>query len=83
VGRKRKVNGAIISWCMQVKKMLAKFFSLCPNAEAATKVSEEELLRTIWPLGLYYTRTETIKRFSREYLESEWTHVTQLYGIGK
>ncbi|XP_072972206.1 uncharacterized protein [Typha angustifolia] len=67
----------------QVGKVLPGLFLLCPDAETATKVTEEEIEKVIQTLGLQRKRARMIKRFSHEYLRSDWTHVTQLHGIGK
>ena len=39
--------------------------------------------KVIETLGLQKKRAAMIQRFSREYLDDSWTHVTQLHGIGK
>ncbi|XP_024018666.1 methyl-CpG-binding domain protein 4-like protein isoform X1 [Morus notabilis] len=65
----------------QATRVISDFFSLCPNAKAATEVSPEEIVKIIHTLGLH-KRAQMIQRFSREYLEESWTHVTQLHGVG-
>lgn len=67
----------------QARAILPDFFKLVPNAEAATKVPEEELKELIRPLGLFNKRAALIKEFSAKYLSSDWTHVTSLPGINK
>ncbi|XP_027343727.1 uncharacterized protein LOC113856194 isoform X2 [Abrus precatorius] len=67
----------------QTKKILSNFFELCPDAKSCTKVSREELERTIKTLGFQHKRAAMLQRFSEEYLDESWTHVTQLHGIGK
>ncbi|XP_039139177.1 uncharacterized protein LOC120276485 isoform X2 [Dioscorea cayenensis subsp. rotundata] len=49
----------------------------------AWKVEEEEIEEVIRNLGLQKTRAKKMKRFSQEYLGEDWTHVTQLHGVGK
>ncbi|KAL6013702.1 Methyl-CpG-binding domain protein 4-like protein [Asimina triloba] len=66
-----------------VKKVLTDFFSLLPNAKAATEVADEDIREVIKSLGLQNKRAAMIRRFSEEYLEDFWTHVTQLHGVGK
>ena len=63
--------------------MISDLFALCPNAKTATKVEEKEIETLIKPLGLQNKRSKMIKRFSLEYLQESWTHVTQLHGVGK
>lgn len=67
----------------QVKKVLPDFFSLCPDAKAATEVDVEEIKKVIRPLGFQNKRAEMIPRYSWQYLEGGWEYVTQLPGIGK
>ncbi|CAA6664911.1 unnamed protein product [Spirodela intermedia] len=67
----------------KVRKVLPRLFLLCPDAEATIKVPEEEIEELIRPLGLQNKRSKMINRMSEEYLSSDWTHVTQLHGIGK
>ncbi|XP_050367951.1 methyl-CpG-binding domain protein 4-like protein [Argentina anserina] len=67
----------------QVKKgVISDFFNLCPNAKAATEVTSQAIENVIRSLGLH-KRAEMIQRMSQEYLGESWTHVTQLYGVGK
>ncbi|XP_060192914.1 methyl-CpG-binding domain protein 4-like protein [Lycium barbarum] len=68
---------------VQVERVLAEFFTLCPNAVVATEVAAEDIENLIRPLGLYRKRSLDIQRLSQEYLGKTWTHVTQLHGIGK
>ncbi|KAF4381606.1 hypothetical protein F8388_021234 [Cannabis sativa] len=68
---------------IQAKQVISDLFNLCPNAKVASEVSSGEIEKIIQPLGLFRKRAVMIKRFSQEYLEEGWTHVTQLHGIGK
>uniref|UniRef100_A0A803R9P5 HhH-GPD domain-containing protein n=1 Tax=Cannabis sativa TaxID=3483 RepID=A0A803R9P5_CANSA len=68
---------------IQAKQVISDLFNLCPNAKVASEVSSGEIEKIIQPLGLFRKRAVMIKRFSQEYLEESWTHVTQLHGIGK
>ncbi|XP_055805182.1 methyl-CpG-binding domain protein 4-like protein isoform X2 [Solanum dulcamara] len=68
---------------VQVKRVVEEFFTLCPNAMAATEVAVGDIEKLIRPLGLYTKRSLAIPRLSQEYLGKTWTHVTQLHGIGK
>ncbi|KAG2313778.1 hypothetical protein Bca52824_016900 [Brassica carinata] len=67
----------------QTRGVISDLFALCPNAETATKVEEKEIETLIKPLGLQKKRAKMIQRFSLEYLQESWTHVTQLHGVGK
>ncbi|KNA18340.1 hypothetical protein SOVF_071870 [Spinacia oleracea] len=67
----------------QVKQVLSLFFNVCPNAEAAVNADNIRIASVIQSLGLHRKRATMIQQFSREYLSDDWTHVTQLHGIGK
>ncbi|KAF8083047.1 hypothetical protein N665_0794s0008 [Sinapis alba] len=67
----------------QTRGVISDLFSLCPNAKTATEVDEQEIETLIKPLGLQKKRAKMIQRFSLEYLQESWTHVTQLHGVGK
>ncbi|KAH9287451.1 hypothetical protein KI387_031568, partial [Taxus chinensis] len=66
----------------QARQVIPRFFNLCPNAKAAIKVETGEIEEVIRSLGLQKKRSRMIQRFSWEYLNNEWTHVSQLHGIG-
>jgi methyl-CpG-binding domain protein 4 len=34
-------------------------------------------------LGLQHVKTTRIQKFSKEYVEKEWTYITELCGVGK
>lgn len=79
------IDGLVNSICdyVQAGKVLSGLFSLCPDAKAAIEVEVGEIEKVIRTLGLQKKRAAMIQRFSREYLEDGWTHVTQLHGVGK
>ncbi|CAH2051992.1 unnamed protein product [Thlaspi arvense] len=67
----------------QTRRVISDLFALCPNAKTATEVEEKEIEILIKPLGLQKKRAKMMQLFSFEYLQESWTHVTQLYGVGK
>lgn len=67
---------------MQLKGVISNFFTLCPTAKAATEVAVRDIEEVIRSLGLH-KRAEMIQRMSEEYLGESWTHVPELYGVGK
>ena len=68
---------------MQVKEVIFEFFNLVPDAATALVVPADEIVKLITPLGLQNTKTDRIQNFSAGYLYDDWTHITQLYGVGK
>ncbi|KAJ1425419.1 DNA glycosylase [Sesbania bispinosa] len=67
----------------QARAVISKLFQLCPNARTCTRVTKDEIEEITKKLGLQWTRPAMIQRFSKEYLDKSWTHVTQLHGVGK
>lgn len=68
---------------VQVRKVLPGFFLLFPSAKSVDKVHEEQIADKLRSLGLQRKRAKLIIKLSERYLEDDWTHVTQLPGIGK
>ncbi|KAK4799379.1 hypothetical protein SAY86_024744 [Trapa natans] len=67
----------------QTGKILERLFSEFPDAKAAAEAPVEGIEEIIKTLGLQKKRAHMIKRMSQEYLGENWTHVTQLHGVGK
>lgn len=68
---------------MQVRLAISNLFSLCPNATTCTQVSKDKIEETIHDILYYKQKTARLQKFSEEYLNENWTHVTYLHGIGK
>ncbi|XP_002992263.2 methyl-CpG-binding domain protein 4-like protein [Selaginella moellendorffii] len=66
----------------QTKKMLWDFFKLFPGPQHLIDAPAEMVEPLIKPLGLHKKRLELIKRFSHEYLYTDWTDISQLHGVG-
>jgi len=67
----------------QVDKVYERLFDVYPTPRAMAAADETVLARLIHSLGMQNRRAKTLKRFSQEYLEKEWTNVIELYGCGK
>lgn len=67
----------------QVEKVLPKFFSLWPSAEALLKSNPEDITETIAALGFKNRRTKSLLNMSRFYLEREWKDPRELPGVGE
>lgn len=72
-----------IAFILQTGKILERLFGEFPDAKAAADAPEERIEEIIKTLGLQKKRAHMIKRMSQEYLGENWTHVTQLHGVGK
>lgn len=68
---------------LQVRKKVKGLFKLYPDAQTAYTADPETMAEYLAPLGLQRVKTKRIQKFSKEYLQEEWTHVTQLCGVGK
>lgn len=66
----------------QVRSVLDEFFARWPDAASAAGADAAEMAEVTRPLGFYNRRSVAMVRFSREYLEKEWTDPRQLHGIG-
>ncbi|KAL1140653.1 hypothetical protein AAG570_000583 [Ranatra chinensis] len=62
---------------------ILKFLARWPVPEELVNASYDEVLSFFTPLGLEFLRTETVIRFTREYLEKDWMYPSELHGIGK
>ncbi|QHO07636.1 uncharacterized protein LOC107639420 isoform X1 [Arachis ipaensis] len=67
----------------QAGPVILDLFNLCPDAKSCTQVEQEKIEEIIKSLGLQKKRSRMLQRFSEEYLNGNWTHVTQLHGVGK
>ncbi|TYH84138.1 hypothetical protein ES332_D02G178500v1 [Gossypium tomentosum] len=53
------------------------------EVEGDEKAPDSASTKAIKTFGLQRKRAEMIQRMSQEYLWKEWTHVTELHGVGK
>lgn len=67
----------------QVDQVRDQFFSKYPEPLDAVSADPEEMAELISILGFKNKRTNTIKRFSDNWVNLEWSEPNQLYGIGK
>tara|TARA_R100000501_G_C2620928_1_gene114168 strand:+ start:116 stop:574 length:459 start_codon:yes stop_codon:yes gene_type:complete len=67
----------------QVDNVREEFFEKYPTAKEAAKADLTEMAVIIKPLGFYNRRSNTIKKFSHEFLTEDWSEPLQLYGIGR
>lgn len=66
-----------------VRQVIYSFFDRWPTPQSVIEAEDIEIRDHIRPLGFYNRRTNTIKRFSREYIEKKFNKASELYGIGK
>ena len=67
----------------QVRPMLHNFFEKYPGPDSMLLADDDELHQILKPLGCWRKRVNTLKRFSKEYLEENWATAKELYGCGK
>ncbi|WVZ83055.1 hypothetical protein U9M48_030239 [Paspalum notatum var. saurae] len=67
----------------QVRNIVSGFFKRYPDAQAAYAAVPEEMANYLKPLGLQHVKTKNIQKFSKAYVEEEWTYITELCGVGK
>jgi len=67
----------------QVDQIREEFFRRYPTPTDAIDANIDEMTELIAPLGFRNKRTSTIRRFSSDWLNIDWTEPKELYGIGK
>jgi methyl-CpG-binding domain protein 4 len=67
----------------QVRRVIYDFFEAYPSPQSITEESIPDIAEKLRPLGFYNRRANTIYRFSQEYINKEYKHISELYGIGK
>ncbi|EEE69168.1 uncharacterized protein [Oryza sativa Japonica Group] len=67
----------------QVRRKVKGFFKRYPDAQTAFSADPEKMAKYLAPLGLQRVKVNRIQRFSKAYVEEEWTYITELCGVGK
>jgi methyl-CpG-binding domain protein 4 len=67
----------------QVDQVREKFFRKYPDAVEAERSDPAEMAELIALLGFKNKRTQTIIRFSSDWMTLDWSEPNELYGIGK
>lgn len=67
----------------QVDQIRDEFFTKYPEPSDASCANSEQMAELISILGFKNKRTNTIKRFSNDWVNLEWSEPNELYGIGK
>ena len=67
----------------QLDVVLMHFFERWNTPEKLLQARQDEIEGVIAPLGLQRRRTETVLRFTKEFLEKDWTDPLELHGIGE
>lgn len=67
----------------QVDQVREKFFRRYPDAVEAERADPAEMAELIALLGFKNKRTQTIIRFSSDWMTLDWSEPRELYGIGK
>jgi methyl-CpG-binding domain protein 4 len=66
-----------------VRRKVKGFFKRYPDAQTAFSADPEKMAKYLAPLGLQRVKVNRIQRFSKAYVEEEWTYITELCGVGK
>ena len=67
----------------QVRRVIYDFFETYPNPQSITEESIPDITNRLRPLGFYNRRAKSIFRFSQEYINKKFDHISELHGIGK
>jgi len=66
-----------------VRQVIYTFFDRWPTPQSVLSANPDEIREHIRPLGFYNRRTQTIIRFSNEYIVKSFKRASELHGIGK
>jgi methyl-CpG-binding domain protein 4 len=66
-----------------VRQVIYTFFEKWPTPHSVINANPDEIREHIRPLGFYNRRTQTIVRFSNEYIVKKFNRASELHGIGK
>ena len=67
----------------QLEKVYPTFFSLWPDPKTFLNCDSNKLKEVIRPLGFANRRSSNLLRMTRDYLEKDWNHASELHGIGE
>ncbi|KAG2487459.1 hypothetical protein HYH03_013882 [Edaphochlamys debaryana] len=66
----------------QVRRVLGPLWAAFPTPQALALADPRRLSAILRPLGLHNSRAARLRRFSEEYVRKQWTHPSQLHGVG-
>jgi methyl-CpG-binding domain protein 4 len=67
----------------QVEKIIPTFFQKWPDPVNFLAARQEDVADLIAPLGFRNRRTKRLFDMTKAYFENEWTHISELPGIGE
>lgn len=67
----------------QVEKVIPEFFRQWPSPESFLVADDNTVADLIAPLGFRNRRTQRLFEMTRAYLTKNWSHVSELPGIGE
>ncbi len=67
----------------QARPILKNLFQKFPTPEKMLAAEDVEIIEIIRSAGLYNRRTNTIKKFTNEYINKDYKSITELYGMGR
>ena len=68
---------------VQVDRVRDLLFAKYPTPISMSEADHQELSELLRPLGFYNRRAKSLIRFSTEWIEKDWQHPKELYGIGQ
>lgn len=67
----------------QVEKVYPTFFSKWTTPNDFSRCNIDEVINVIKPLGFANRRSKGLKQMTNDYLHKDWTHASELFGIGE
>jgi methyl-CpG-binding domain protein 4 len=68
---------------VQVDRVRDELFRRYPDAVEMSTADPSELSQLLKPLGFYNRRAKTLIKFSFDWIDKDWQHPKELYGIGQ
>jgi methyl-CpG-binding domain protein 4 len=66
-----------------VRQVIYTFFEKWPTPQSVLRANPDDIREHIRSLGFYNRRTNTIQKFSHDYINKPFKRISELHGIGK
>jgi len=67
----------------QTRQVIFRFFEKYPTPHSFLAAPLNDITELLKPLGLWKKRPLALQQMSKDYLESDWTTPTEIFGVGK
>jgi len=67
----------------QTRPVILRFFEKYPTPQSLLEAGLDQLTELLKPLGLWKKRPLALQQMTKDYLESDWTTPSEIFGVGK